>query len=229
MNRNNKTIRLTETDLHRIIKESVNRVLREWDEFNEFDRNGDASDMSLPYREYEDMRLKLLKEPYSKKNEQMLLNYLKQNTPEECEELYDQLGDKYPKFKRAWEIEYSWYHNDDFYDLPSPEDISKMKSYGTNPNEYWKPARASTGRDFAALLGAEGGIHPLHNRFKNIDSWGQAHKNPANVRNVNTYNKKPGKYAMKALSHDTNDQIIGKSVRSSMKDTYDTAKRMYDN
>ena len=34
---------------------------------------------------------------------------------------------------------------------------------------------------------------------------------------------------MKTLSHDTNDQIIGKSVRSSMKDTYDTAKRNFDN
>ena len=225
-----KIVRLTEQDLHRIVKESVNRVIKEWDEYNEFDRNGDASDMSPSYERYEHMRIKLLREPYSKKNEQMLLKYLKQNTPEECKGLYDQLGDKYPKFKRAWEIENSWYNNEDFYDLPSSEDIAKMKSYGTNPDDERKPARVGTGRDFAAVLGAKGGIHPAHNQFKNIDSWGQAHKNPANVRNVNIYNPNPkGKYAMKALSHDTNDQIIGKSVRSSMKDTYDTAKRMHDN
>ena len=32
-----RTIRLTESDLHRIVKESVKRVLREWDEYNEYD------------------------------------------------------------------------------------------------------------------------------------------------------------------------------------------------
>ena len=59
---NKKLIRLTESYLHRIVKESVNRVLREWDEYNEFDRNGDASDVSPSYERYEHMRIKLLRE-----------------------------------------------------------------------------------------------------------------------------------------------------------------------
>ena len=32
-----RTIRLTESDLRGIVKESVKRVLREWDEYNEYD------------------------------------------------------------------------------------------------------------------------------------------------------------------------------------------------
>lgn len=55
-----QVIRLTESDLHRIVKESVNRILKEdegnrlpypYDEYNEFDRGmfGDEEDEYYDY------------------------------------------------------------------------------------------------------------------------------------------------------------------------------------
>lgn len=210
-------VRLTENDLHRIIAESVKKVLNEWDEYNEFDRNGDAGDMSPSYESSERLRIKMLKEPYSKKNEQMLIKYLKEHGYEDSGELYDDLGDKYPNFKRAWENEYSWATNDDLADLPSSEEIRTMKSYGTDPKYPNKITNAYTAREHAARLGGIGGI-----KSRDTDT----HKNPANVRNINTYDSYPkGKYAMAAL--DPYNEYIGKTARSTAKETYDTAKRMY--
>lgn len=211
-------VRLTENDLHRIIAESVKKVLNEWDEYNEFDRNGDAGDMSPSYESSERLRIKMLKEPYSKKNEQMLIKYLKEVGWENSGELYDDLGDKYPNFKRAWENDYSWATNNDLAFLPSSEETRRMMSYGTDLKNPNKPANAYTAREHAAWLGARGGVkgHGEDNR----------HKNPANVRNINTYDSYPkGKYAMAAL--DPYNDYIGKTARSTAKETYDTAKRMY--
>ena len=211
-----RKIRLTESDLHRIVKESVNRVLREWDEYNEFDRNGDAGDVSPSYARYEDMRIKLLREPYSKKNEQMLLNYLKQNTPEECEELYDQLGSKYPKFKRAWEIEDSWRNNDDIPYLPTQDELDARGTYGSdfsqlNRNGYRGKTTVGTARDLAALKGKYGTYTDLS-------------KNPKNDINLNVYDLH-GKQAMDSLSKFNSEIISGRNARSSMRDTYNAAKK----
>lgn len=64
-----KTIRLTESDLHRIIKESVNRILKESDYDNYFDwaKRSNASDDEIDAAgKRHDSRIPSIKEPTDK-------------------------------------------------------------------------------------------------------------------------------------------------------------------
>lgn len=51
---NNKLIRLTESDLHRIVKESVNRILKEYDEWDAYLQQDDDEPTSFEYDDSND-------------------------------------------------------------------------------------------------------------------------------------------------------------------------------
>ena len=224
-----KNVRLNKNQLINLISESVKKVIREYDDYDEFDRNGDVNDVNPYYRDAENLRLKLLKEPYSKANERLLMNYLK-NNGEEAWYLSDDLGDKYPRFKKAVENEDSWMYGYDRVDLPNRND--KLPTYGDDPYRQNKPIYGNA-RDWSATRG----YYPEDDGYRHIGSYDDQFtaynkkendnriKNPKNDINLNVYQGSPGKYGMMALSDDPFDKMIGRSARSTLRDTYNTAKR----
>lgn len=223
-----KIIKLTESEFKNLITESVKNVIREYDEYNEFDRNGDVNDMSPWYRDYEALRLKLHKEPYSKENERLLMNYLKDNG-EDVYGLYDELGDKYPRFKKAFENLESWENDPGRVYLPNKDDA--FPTYGDNPDRQNKPY-AKTALDWSAVRGYDPGHdgYDYSNYGDKLTAYTQKdkdnrNKNPKNDINLNVYNRTSGKYGMLALSDDPLDKAIGRSARNTMRDTYNAAKR----
>ena len=208
-------------------------MIKEYDDYNEFDRNGDVNDVNPYYRDAENLRLKLLKEPYSKANERLLMNYLK-NNGEDAWYLSDDLGDKYPRFKKTVENEHSWAYDYDRVDLPNRD--NKLPTYGDDPYRQNKPF-LSNARDWSATRG----YYPEDDGFRHIGSYGDEFtaydkkgnddriKNPKNDINLNVYNSNPGKYGMYALSDDPFNKMIGRSARNTLRDTYNAAKSKRNN
>ena len=231
-----KTIKLNKNEFISLISESVNRIIEEYDDYNEFDRNGGVNDISPDYNEFEKIRLKLLKEPYSKENERLLMNYLKnaKNKGEDGGDFYDELGNKYPRYKKAVENERSWMYDYDRADLPNKDD--KLPTYGDDPYRQNKPF-LSNARDWSATRG----YYPEDDGFRNIGSYGDEFtaydkkgnddriKNPKNDINLNVYNNNPGKYGMYALSDDPFVRTMGRSARNTLRDTYNAAKSRRSN
>lgn len=206
-----------------------------YDEYNEFDRNGDANDASDTYRDDEKLRLKLLREPYNKENERLLISLLKSRGWEDTGYLYDELNHKYPTFKKYWENEYSYYGKPR---IRYPK-TNEIPSYGDDPYKTQPGNRKYVAtvndtdydsRELAAYRGLERGndnspsFNYNYNDYYSIEDLKNRTKNPKNDINQNIYDRQ-GVYAMDVLSDDELTKQIGKSVRSTMRDTYKAAKK----
>ena len=211
-----KTIRLTESDLHRIVKESVNRILREskynyydsspYDEYNEFDRNMNDEIESDCY----EAKFKLTKGDYSKNTINTLLNGIKEGDEEAIDAYYyAKMNGVCPIFVKQAENIMSW---SEIYDTYNPR---SGDSLGT---DFDGKTRLGSSFSNAALNGVNyvrGNIKP---DFEKI--YGGSSKNDINL---NIYNRN-GKLGMAALSPDTEEGSLARLARPTIRATYNAAK-----
>lgn len=96
-------IRLSESQLHRVIKESVRKVLREFDEYDEFDHNSDVGEDMGTWSLYN-------KVERGEISDAQLASMVKRHGAGDLENLYNILkGDnRYPKFEREMEMAKDW-------------------------------------------------------------------------------------------------------------------------
>jgi hypothetical protein len=208
-------IRLTESDLHKIVKESVNKILKEWDEYNEFDRNGDANDVSDWSRHVDAVVNRLYNGKATKEDFKEVLN-----SPEDFispKDDFNYLRKIYPEFIKQVENEMSWR------DIDSQYYIDDEFNLGTD-HERGNKAYANTARDLAADRGDYVGYNG-DEKFVNY-SGRNYHGSPKNDINLNVYDT-GGKYGMDAQSVYGYKQNAGRSARSSIRDTFNAAMNKY--
>lgn len=118
-----RTIRLTETDLHRVIKESVTRIL-EWSAMDDLE----DQEMKKAYR-------KQKKERKRRESEETNRSFREENLSEKAQELINRANDLINYFTSDMGI-YSLSQNGGFYRLGQQRGISLDKEYETFVRNY---------------------------------------------------------------------------------------------
>jgi hypothetical protein len=209
-------IKLTESDLYRIVKESINKIIREskydyydsspYDEYNEFDRNMNDEIESDCYK----AKYKLTKGDYSKNTINTLLKGIKEGDEEAIDAYYIAKRDVVcPTFVKQAENIMSW---SEIYDTYNP---IRGDSLGTDFD-----GRTRLGSSFsnAALNGVN---YVRGNNEPNFEKiYGGS---PKNDINLNIYNRN-GKLGMAALYPDTEKGNLARLARPTIRATYNAAK-----
>ena len=219
-----KLIRLTEGDLHNIIKESVNKVLFEsfdeyWDEYDEFDRNGDVNDVAPGWIEQQNRLHRFATGKATKQDIQFALdNPYDMVSYDEHDFDYQRMKEFYPKLFKQIENKISWNDIKNIYKIDNNKEKYTLGVYRKDGQTC-----SNTARIASALRGH------YYNGVNSRDYFdfdkNQLHGNVKNDMNLNVYDSNPsGLHGMLAQSNEPEENVVGKSIRSTMRDTFNAAR-----